>query len=103
VSVEADVVWRIVAAMSVAAIYRALPRGAQPSRQRQSDLVSFADRGEKTWEQCGGIQKFWLCKSKEESNELEGSSLVTVFLNEKSVTPPPGSILKSINKVRGAS
>ena len=47
VSVEADIVWRIVAAMSVAAIYRALPRGAQSSRQRQSDLVSLADRGKK--------------------------------------------------------
>ena len=40
-SVEADPVWRIVAAASVAAIPRTLPRGAQPSRQRQSDLVSF--------------------------------------------------------------
>jgi hypothetical protein len=41
-SVEADPAWRIVAAASVAAIYRPLPRGAQPSGQRQSDLVSFA-------------------------------------------------------------
>src|SRR5215472_5716096 len=46
-SVEADLVWRIVAAASVAAIYRTLPRGAQPSRQRQSDPVSFADGGKK--------------------------------------------------------
>src|SRR5436853_7280538 len=46
-SVEADPVWRIVAAASVAAIYRTLPRGAQPSGQRQSDLVSFADAGKK--------------------------------------------------------
>jgi len=46
-SVEADPVWRIVAAASVAAIYRTLPRGAQPSGQRQSDLVSFADGGKK--------------------------------------------------------
>src|SRR6184192_391236 len=45
--VEADPVWRIVAAASVAAIYRTLPRGAQPSGQRQSDLVSFADGGKK--------------------------------------------------------
>jgi hypothetical protein len=48
-SVETDLVGRIVAATSVAAIYRALPRGAQPSRQRQSDLVSFADRGKKEY------------------------------------------------------
>src|SRR5882724_12010820 len=41
-SVEADPVWRIVAEASVATIYRTLPRGAQPSGQRQSDLVSFA-------------------------------------------------------------
>src|SRR6267378_3850022 len=46
-SVEADPVWRIVAAASVAAIYRTLPRGAQPSGQRQSDLVSFAAGGKK--------------------------------------------------------
>ena len=44
-SVEADPVWRIVPAASVAAIYRTLPRGAQPSGQRQSDLVSFAAGG----------------------------------------------------------
>src|SRR5260370_29582034 len=44
-SVEADPVWRIVAAASVAAIYRTLPRGAQPSGQRESDLVSFAAGG----------------------------------------------------------
>ena len=44
-AVEADLVWRIVAAAGVAAIYRTLPRGAQPSGQRQSDLVSSADRG----------------------------------------------------------
>jgi hypothetical protein len=43
--VEADLVWRIVAAASVAAIPRTLPRRAQPSRQRQSDLVSFAAGG----------------------------------------------------------
>jgi hypothetical protein len=41
-SVEADPVWRMVAAASVAAIYGTLPRGAQPSGQRQSDFVSFA-------------------------------------------------------------
>jgi len=46
-SVEADPGWRIVTAASVAAIYRTLPRGAQPSGQRQSDLVSFADGGKK--------------------------------------------------------
>src|SRR5260221_970344 len=46
-SVEADPVWRICAAASVAAIYRTLPRGAQPSGQRQSDLVSFAAEGKK--------------------------------------------------------
>src|SRR5438477_10503049 len=46
-SVEADPVWRIVAAASVAAIYGTLPRGAQPSGQRQSDLVSFAAGGKK--------------------------------------------------------
>ena len=33
--------------------------------------------------------KFWLCKSKEESNQLEGSSLVTAFLREKLVNPLP--------------
>jgi len=44
-SVEADLVWGIVAAASVAAINRTLPRGAQPSGQRQSDLVSFAAGG----------------------------------------------------------
>src|SRR5258707_10263299 len=44
-SVEADPVWRIFAAASVAAIYRTLPRGAQPSGQKQSDLVSFAAGG----------------------------------------------------------
>src|SRR5205807_4139566 len=44
-SVEADPVWRIVAAASVAAIYRTLPRGAQPPGQSQSDLVSFAAGG----------------------------------------------------------
>ena len=46
-SVEADLVWRIVAAASLAAIYRTLPRGAQPSGQRQPDLVSFANGGKK--------------------------------------------------------
>jgi len=46
-SVEADPGWRIVAAASVAPIYRTLPRRAEPSRQRQSDLVSFADEGKK--------------------------------------------------------
>src|SRR5215472_17640947 len=46
-SVEADLVWRVVAAASVAAISRTLPRGAQPSGQRQPDLVSFADGGMK--------------------------------------------------------
>src|SRR5260221_6659811 len=44
-SVEADPDWRIFAAASVAAIYRTLRRGAQPSGQRQSDLVSFAAGG----------------------------------------------------------
>src|SRR5258707_14916005 len=44
-SVEVDPVWRIVAAASVATIHRTLPRGAQPSRPRQSDLVSFAAGG----------------------------------------------------------
>src|SRR5271169_90809 len=44
-SVEADPVWRIVAAASIAAISGTLPRGAQPSGQRQSDSVSFAARG----------------------------------------------------------
>ena len=44
-SVEADPVWRIVPAASVAAIHRTLPRGAQLSGQRQSDLVSFATGG----------------------------------------------------------
>ena len=46
-SVEADPVWRIVAAASVAAISRTLPRGAQTSGQRQSDLASFAAGGKK--------------------------------------------------------
>src|SRR6266705_568219 len=46
-SVEADPVWRIVAAASVAAIYPTLLRGVQPSGQRQSDLVSFAAGGKK--------------------------------------------------------
>ena len=40
-------IWRIVAAASVAAISRTLPPGAQPSGQRQSDSVSFADGGKK--------------------------------------------------------
>ena len=31
----------------LSAIYRTLPRGAEPSGQRQSDLVSFADGGKK--------------------------------------------------------
>jgi hypothetical protein len=44
-SVEADPVWRIVAAAGVAAIYGTLPRGEQPSGQRQSDFVSFAAGG----------------------------------------------------------
>jgi hypothetical protein len=44
-SVEADPVWRMVAAASVAAISGTLPRGAQPSGQRKSDFVSFAARG----------------------------------------------------------
>src|SRR5258708_40192733 len=44
-SVEADPDWRIFAAASVAAIHRTLPRGAQPSGERQSDLVSFAAGG----------------------------------------------------------
>src|SRR5260370_1343813 len=44
-SVEDYPGWRILAAASVAAIYRTLPRGAQPSGQRQSDLVSFAAGG----------------------------------------------------------
>src|SRR5258706_14991736 len=44
-SVEADPVRRILVAASIAAIYRTLPRGAQPSGQRQSDLVSFAAGG----------------------------------------------------------
>src|SRR4029077_15365900 len=45
--VEADPVWRIVAAASAAAIYGTLPRGAQPPGQRQSDLVCFAEGGKK--------------------------------------------------------
>src|SRR5260221_1643322 len=44
-SVETDPLWRIVPAASVAAIHRTLPRGAQPSGQRESDLVSFAVGG----------------------------------------------------------
>ena len=46
-SVEADPGWRIVAGASVAAIHHPLSRRAEPSRQRQSDLVSFADEGKK--------------------------------------------------------
>ena len=46
-SVEADPGWRVFAAASLAAIYRTLSRGAQPSGQRQSDLVSFAAGGKK--------------------------------------------------------
>ena len=42
---EADPDWRIVAAASVAPLCRTLPRGAQPSGQEQSDLVSFAAGG----------------------------------------------------------
>jgi hypothetical protein len=42
--VEADPVWRIVTAASVA-IYRTFPRRAQLSGQRQSDLASFAAGG----------------------------------------------------------
>ena len=44
-SVEADPDWRIFAAASLATIYRTLPRGAQPSGQKQSDLVSFVPGG----------------------------------------------------------
>src|SRR5262249_1604939 len=44
---KAHPIWRVFAAASLAAIYAALPRGAQPSGQRQSDLVSFADGGQK--------------------------------------------------------
>src|SRR5258708_31403960 len=44
-SVGADPVGRIFAAAGVAAIYRKLRRGAQPSGERQSDLVSFAAGG----------------------------------------------------------
>src|SRR5258708_19636357 len=40
-SVETDPLWRIVPAASVAAIHRTLPPGAQPSRQKESDLASF--------------------------------------------------------------
>src|SRR5215469_17514393 len=46
-SVEADPGWRIVAAASLAAIFAALPCRAEPSGQRKSDLVSFADGGKK--------------------------------------------------------
>jgi hypothetical protein len=39
---EADLVWRIFAAASIAAISRTLPRGAQSPGPRQPDLISFA-------------------------------------------------------------
>jgi hypothetical protein len=73
VSVEADIVWSTVAAMSIAAII--VHCHEERNRQGKADLVSFADGGERTWEQCGGIQQFWLCKSKKESNQFENSSL----------------------------
>jgi len=44
---KAHPIGRVFAAASLAAIYRTLSRGAQPSGQRQSDLVSFADGGKK--------------------------------------------------------
>src|SRR5260221_3239122 len=53
-SVETDPLWRIVPAASVAAIHRTLPRGAQPSGQRESDLVSFSSGGrEEQWSKPG--------------------------------------------------
>jgi len=51
-SVEADPVWRIVAAASVAAIDGTLPPGAQPSVQRQSDFGSFAAGGNGEYRNC---------------------------------------------------
>ena len=46
-TVEADPVWRIVAAASVATISGTLPRGAQSPGQRQPDLVSFTHGSKK--------------------------------------------------------
>src|ERR1700730_11253098 len=45
--VKANPVGRVCAAASVAAIYRALPRRAQSSGQRESTIVSFPDGGKK--------------------------------------------------------
>src|SRR6267378_1582322 len=64
-SVEADRVWRSVAAASVAEIYRTLPRGAQPSGQRQSDFVpSHPEAGGnmgavRCRERLGGLLKYY--------------------------------------------
>ena len=62
---EADPDWRIVAAASVAPLCRTLPRGAQPSGQEQSDLVSFAAGGKnEQWSSAvpraiGGMLKYY--------------------------------------------
>ena len=45
--VETDSVWGVFAAASAAAICGALPRGAQPPGQGESDIVSLPNGGKK--------------------------------------------------------
>src|SRR6516162_3841428 len=62
---KAHPIGRGFAAASLAAIYRTLSRGAEPSGQRQSHLVSFADGGKKgrgavrCRERLGGLLKYY--------------------------------------------
>ena len=63
-SVEANLVWRIVAASRVAAIYRTLPRGAQPSGQDNRILFPSTqarrNRGAvRCRERLGGLLKYY--------------------------------------------
>src|SRR5260370_3414445 len=53
--VKADFVWRAFTAASVAAICGALPRGAQPPGQRESDFVSSEDGRGKRWKGSGAV------------------------------------------------
>jgi hypothetical protein len=63
-SVEADPIWRIVLAASVAAIHRTLPRGAQPSGQRRILFPSRPEAGRnigavRCRERLGGLLKYY--------------------------------------------
>src|SRR5499425_3053372 len=44
---KAHPIWRVFAAASLAAIFAALPRRAEPSGQGKSPIVSFSDEGKK--------------------------------------------------------